>query len=486
MRWGEFDTEMFMAFHVAVVGSGPAGFYAAEALLQSDMPIRVDMFERLPVPFGLVRHGVAPDHQKLKAVTALFENIAGHENFQFLGNVAVGRDIELADLQEAYDGVVLATGAASDRKLGVDGEHLTGSVSASEFVGWYNGHPDHRDRTFDLSHPTAVIVGNGNVALDVCRILSKSVDELKSSDICDHALDVLAGSRITDIFLVGRRGPAQMKFTTKELREFGELDLAEPVVDPAELQLNAASSREVEGPAGAGVDRSLKILQTFATRTGGLRRPKRVHFRFLLSPLRVEGDRQVEHVVFDKMRLTGPAFDQRAEPVGEEVSIPAGLLVRSVGYRGTPIPGVPFDANRATIPHKDGRVLDGNDVAVPGLYVAGWIKRGPSGVIGTNRACSVETSEVILSDLQALRETSHSNKGARRDRLLHALRSRSPMPVDFDGWRRIDVLERAVGAARGKPREKLTTIREMIGAAKDKPEPPHRTLRPLESCEVGS
>ncbi len=240
-----------MALNVGIVGSGPAGFYVAEALLQSGLPVHIDMIERLPVPFGLVRHGVAPDHQKLKAVTAVFEAIASAENFAFLGNVQVGRDVAVAELQATYDAVVLATGAVTDRPLGVAGEDLNGSVSATEFVGWYNGHPDFRDRTFDLSHPTAVVVGNGNVALDVCRILAKSVDELKRSDICEHALQALAASRVTDIFLVGRRGPAQAKFTTKELRELGTLSIAEPVIDDSELELNAASTCELEGPAGA-------------------------------------------------------------------------------------------------------------------------------------------------------------------------------------------------------------------------------------------
>jgi ferredoxin--NADP+ reductase len=452
-----------MVLNVAIVGSGPAGFYVAEALLQSGLPVHVDMIERLPVPFGLVRHGVAPDHQKLKAVTAVFEAIASDENFSFLGNVQVGRDVDIAELQAAYDAVVVATGAVSDRPLDVEGEDLAGSVSATEFVGWYNGHPDFRDRTFDLSHPTAVVAGNGNVALDVCRILAKSVDELKRSDICEHALDALATSKVTDIFLVGRRGPAQAKFTTKELREFGTLSLAEAVVNDRELELNPASAEELEGPAGMTATKNLDILESFAKRPDGLRKPKRIHFRFLLSPLRVEGAGQVERVVFEQARLAGPAFAQRAEPVGMEVEIPAGLLVRSVGYRGTPIAGVPFDTSSATIPHTNGRVHCCDGSIAPGLYVAGWIKRGPSGVIGTNRACGIDTSAAILFDLQALGDATPT-KGDRRRQLLLSLRSRTPT-VDMAGWHRIDALERAAGAARDKPREKMTTRRTMMEAA---------------------
>lgn len=451
-----------MVLNVAIVGSGPAGFYVAEALLQSGLPVHVDMIERLPVPFGLVRHGVAPDHQKLKAVTAVFETIASEENFSFLGNVQVGRDVNIAELQAAYDAVVVATGAVSDRPLGVEGEHLAGSVSATEFVGWYNGHPDFRDRTFDLSHPTAVIVGNGNVALDVCRILAKSVKELKRSDICEHALDALAASKVTDIYLVGRRGPAQAKFTSKELREFGALGHAEPVVDAGELELNAASACELEGPAGVTTARNLDILRTFAERADGPRKAKRIHFRFMLSPLRVQGAGQVERVVFEQSRLAGPAFAQSAEPVGTELEIPAGLLVRSVGYRGTPVPGVPFDTGSATVPHTDGRVRDSDGSVVPGLYVAGWIKRGPSGVIGTNRACGVDTSAAILFDLQS--RGSNSARSDRRQHLLLSLRNRA-QAVDLAGWHRIDALERAAGAARDKPREKMTTRRAMMEAA---------------------
>ncbi len=453
-------------FNVAVVGSGPAGFYAAEALLQSDLQIRVDMIERLPVPFGLVRHGVAPDHQKLKIVTSLFEKIASDERFSFIGNLHLGRDIDISDLKEAYDAVIIATGALSDRPLGIDGERLQGSVSATEFVGWYNGHPDFRDKHFDLSHPNAVIVGNGNVALDVCRILSKSVDELRGSDICEHALDVLATSKVENIYLVGRRGPAQAKFTTKELREFGELSRAQAVVDPTDLELNDASITELNGPEGSGAAKNLQLFTAF-TQTTGQQKPKRIHFRFLLSPREILGESRVEAVTFDKVRLTGEAFNQGVEPTGEEISLPVGLLVRSVGYRGTQIAGIPFDPKSGTIPNKDGRVRDSDGSIVPRLYVAGWIKRGPSGVIGTNRACGVDTANALLADLAWLAHHTGGREITNREHFLRSLREKPLKLVDFEGWRRIDALEKAAGAASGKPREKMTRVQAMLDASKD-------------------
>lgn len=457
---------MSETFNIAVVGSGPAGFYAAEALLQSGLQIRVDMIERLPVPFGLVRHGVAPDHQRLKVVTTLFEKIAGDERFSFIGNLHLGRDIDISELRDVYDAVIIATGALSDRPLGIDGEDLQGSVSATEFVGWYNGHPDFRDKQFDLSHPNAVIVGNGNVALDVCRILSKSVEELRKSDICEHALDALATSKVENIYLVGRRGPAQAKFTTKELREFGELTEADPVVDPVDLELNEASIAELAGPDASGAAKNVQMFTAFA-QAAGEQKPKKIHFRFLLSPREIQGAGKVEAVNFDKVRLVGEAFSQGVEPTGETVNIPSGLLVRSVGYRGTPIPGIPFDPRSGTIPNKDGRVRDDDGAIVPRLYVAGWIKRGPSGVIGTNRACGVDTANALLADLAWAGHNTGDREITNRDRFLRSLRKRPSKLVDFDGWRRIDALEKAAGAASGKPREKMTRVQAMLDASSD-------------------
>jgi len=454
------SAELFMVFNVAIVGSGPAGFYAAEALLCSGVPVRVDMFDRLPVPFGLVRYGVAPDHQKLKAVTAVFERIADNPHFSFVGNLDIGREVQVSQLQAAYHGVVLATGAIGDRSLDIAGEDLPGSVSATELVGWYNGHPDFRDKSFDFSHPTAVVIGNGNVALDVCRILSKSVDELRRSDICEHALDELAASNITDVVLIGRRGPVQAKFTAKELRELGELDEVQPVVDPAELQLDPASIDEIQRSAAAA--RNLEILRGFAHRLETATKRRRIHFRFLLAPYSIEGTRTVEQVNFERLRLSGQTGNQGGTPSGQYVSIPTNLVVRSVGYRGISIPGVPFDERSATIVQQKGRVIDRDGNAVRGLYVAGWIKRGPNGIVGTNRACAIETIELVLADLIA---TSFESSDLRRELFLATLRGRSLKLIDFQGWRRIDALERADGAAKAKPREKLTRVSAMLKAS---------------------
>ena len=449
-----------MVFNIAIVGSGPAGFYAADALLRSGISVQVDMFDRLPVPFGLVRHGVAPDHQKLKAVTAVFEQIADHPNFRFVGNLEVGRDVQISQLQAAYHGVVLATGAMSDRPLGILGEDLPGSVSATELVGWYNGHPDFRDKSFDFSHSSAIVIGNGNVALDVCRILAKSVEELRRSDICEHALEALSESKITDIYLVGRRGPAQAKFTGKELREFGELEEARPTVDPAELRLDEASTAEIASSPSAS--KNLEILRGFAQMQEASAKRKRIHFRFLLAPASIQGRTQVERVEFERLRLSGQAGSQTASTTGERISIPSHLVVRSVGYRGTSVSGVPFDERSATILQRDGRVVGNDGVAVPGMYVAGWIKRGPSGIIGTNRACAIDTVDALLADLKT---AEGDPKDVSRDLLFASLRGRSLKLIDFQGWRRIDALERADGAAKAKPREKLTRVAAMLKAS---------------------
>lgn len=443
---------------VAVVGSGPSGFYAAEALLASDRAIEVDVIERLPTPFGLVRFGVAPDHPKLKQVCATFAEIAGHERFAFFGNVAVGSDVTIDDLRELYDAVVVASGSSTDRKLGAPGENLAGSWSATEFVAWYNGHPDHRGHVFDLSSETAVVIGQGNVGIDVCRILAKSVDELRETDICAHALEVLAESRIRDIHLVGRRGPAQAKCTAKEVRELGLLAAADAVVEPDDLVLSPASEAELASPRGAQSAQNIKILRSFDGRPRTSDRA--IRLRFNLNPRALEGFRRVERVVFDRCRLVGEPFAQSAEPIGETVTVETGIVFRSVGYCGVPTNGLPFDDRAGTIPNRDGRVVGADGGPIPGAYVVGWIKRGPSGIIGVNRACSVATVERLLADLG---DGSEAKPG--RNALRSMLAGRGVSPVDFGMWERIDEAERRAGAPAGKPREKLTSVAAMLAAA---------------------
>jgi ferredoxin--NADP+ reductase len=454
-----------MPLTVAIVGSGPSGFYAAEALLKSGRAVRIDMFERLPAPFGLVRHGVAPDHAKLKEPIRIYDTIARAPAFRLLGNVTVGRDVSVEELRAAYHAVLFCSGAESDRRLGIPGEDLPGSHTATEFVGWYNGHPDYRDRLFDLGQEIAVIIGQGNVAIDVCRILAKTVDELKHTDIAEHALDCLAASRIREIHLVGRRGPAQAKFTTKEFRELGELADCEPVLDPAALELNPESLKELEDRNGAVAKKNLEVLKGFASRPPRATR-RRVFLRFLLSPVELRGDGRVEQVVLERNRLEGPPFQQAARGTGERVPQPCGLLFRSIGYKGVAIPGVPFDPGRGVFPTREGRIVDAAGVPIPGLYAAGWIKRGPTGIIGTNRADGVATVNALLADFGGDGADLAPKPGAEGLPSLNG--GRGPRVVSYADWLVIDRAEVARGAPKGKPREKFTSTAEML-ALVDRP-----------------
>lgn len=442
---------------VAIVGSGPSGFYATEALIKSDWNVHISMFERLPVPYGLVRSGVAPDHPKLKQAIKVYAGIAEAPEFSFLGNVTVGKDISVDELTTTHHAVIFTCGAETDRKLGVPGEDLPGSYTATEFVGWYNGHPDYRDREFDLSHETAVIIGQGNVAADVSRILAKTVNELKHTDIAQHALDALAESNIKNIYVIGRRGPAQAKFTSKELKEFGELTDCDPVIDPAELVLNPESETELADKGNAGNKKVYDLFTVYADRPPA-RKSRRCHFTFLKGPSALSGDGKVEKIVLEKNNLSGEAFNQSARGSGDTIELDTGIVFRSIGYRGIPIPGVPFDERRGVIPNVDGRITN-NDEVVPGLYTAGWIKRGPTGIIGTNRADSVETVGSLLNDLDKL-ETDEEKGGA--EGAYNLLKQRGVRYVSFSEWKKIDQSEIELGEPKGKPREKYTYIKEML------------------------
>jgi ferredoxin--NADP+ reductase len=441
---------------VAAVGAGPSGFYAAEALLKSGRDVRIDMIERLPAPFGLVRFGVAPAHPKLKEAIAVYDRIARSPGFRFFGNVTVGRDVMVEELASAYHAVIFASGAESDRRLGVPGEDLPGSYTATEFVGWYNGHPDYRDRVFDLSQEVAVIVGQGNVAADVCRILAKTVDELRHTDIAEHALEALAASRVREIHVVGRRGPAQAKFTAKELRELGDLDDADVLVDPKELELNPESLAEFEDRKGNAAKKNVDILRDFAARAPR-GRGRRIVFRFLLSPVEIVGRDRVEGVVFERNRLSGPPFEQSARGTGERLELPAGMVFRSIGYKGTAMAGVPFDARQGVFPTRDARIIDAGGGAVPGLYACGWIKRGPTGIIGTNKPCSAATVAALLADVPA---DSPPKPGAEGIPALAGSDGRRV--VSYEDWIAIDQAEIGRGTPKGKPREKFTSVEEML------------------------
>lgn len=440
----------------AIVGSGPAGFYAAEALLESASLVLVDMFERLPAPFGLVRSGVAPDHPKLKQPILVYQKIAASPQLRFFGNVMVGRDVSVSELMDCHHVVVFACGAQTDRTMGIPGEHLPGSHAATEFVGWYNGHPDYRDLVFDLSHETAVVIGQGNVAVDVCRILAKTADELRQTDIAAHALEVLAESRIRDVHMIGRRGPVQAKFTHPELRELGQLADCDPVVDSHDLDLNPASRQELGDRSNRTALKSYEVLQAFAARPPPIRH-RRCHIKFLKSPIKLSGDGRLERVVLMRNRLTGEASRQIAQPTGETEELACGILFRSIGYRGVAIPGVPFDEILGVIPNRDGRVTDGCTV-VPGLYATGWIKRGANGIIGTNREDSLLTINSIWGDLPELDPS--PKPGA--DRLDALLQSRRIRVVSYTDWCKIDAAEIRRGQLAAKPREKFTRLKEML------------------------
>ncbi len=441
---------------VAIIGSGPSGFYAAEALLAQEKDIYVDMYERLPSPFGLVRSGVAPDHPKLKQPIAVYQQVAKATRFQFFGNVHIGRDLKISDLQSCYCAILFACGAQTDRKLGISGEDLPGVHSASEFIGWYNGHPDYSDLSFDLSHETVVVIGHGNVAVDVCRILAKTIDELKHTDIAAHALDVLAGSKIRNIYMIGRRGPAQAKFTHQELRELGELENCDPVVEVDDLRLSGADLFEIEDRRNRIARKSFEVLKEFSTRSVNVHR-KKCHIQFLRSPIEICGAENLERVILTRNRLEGHPFEQVVSQSGNISDLPCGVLFRSIGYSGVAIPGVPFDERQGVIPNNKGRVTNERDV-VPGLYVTGWIKRGPSGIIGTNRADSVETVDSIIADLPVL---AASEKRDYR-MLLNLLEKRNIRWVSYGDWEKIDAAEVKRGAAVGKPREKFCRVSESL------------------------
>lgn len=444
--------------YAAVVGSGPSGFYATEALLNAFPNVVVDMFERLPTPYGLVRSGVAPDHPKLKQVTLVFDKIMQSDRFHFFGNISVGLDVSIDALRETYDAVVLAYGASSDRKMGIPGEELANSHSATEFVGWYNGHPDFRDRTFDLSHEVAVVVGHGNVAADVARILLQPADDLRRTDIAAHALEILAESKVREVHLVGRRGPVQAKFTARELRGLGQIRNSMASAHGDEIKLGAACEVELADRSNLNVLQNVEFFRDISVpRDFGT--PKRLAFRFHLTPERLEGEGRVEKFVLRRSALIGPPFSQQAVVTDEIVTIGCGLIFSSIGYKGRPIMGVPFDASRAIVPNRKGRV-EYEGTPLERLYVTGWLKRGPTGIIGTNRADSIETVQQIIEDI------SNHPFEARRSRNVLVDELAESRPVGMADWLRIDAAERRRGQQAGKPREKFTRVAEMLDEAR--------------------
>jgi ferredoxin--NADP+ reductase len=441
----------------AIVGAGPSGFYAADQLLAEGFA--VDLIDRLPVPFGLVRFGVAPDHPKIKNVTRVFEKTAEKPGFRFFGGVELGRDITCEDLREYYDVVLYATGTNADRRLGVEGEELEGSHAATDFVAWYNGLPDAAGMQFDLSCDRAVVIGNGNVAIDVARMLVLDPDEISPTDTADHAIRELTAAGVKEVVLLGRRGPAQAAFTHPELVELGVLKRADVVVDPAQMELDDVSAAWLDSDRAEPVNRrNVTLMGEYAQRDPS-GKPHRIVLRFLRSPVEIlgDGDRVTGIRVAINEIVDDGHGNPKAVPTGETEDIPCGLVVRSIGYRGEPVDTVPFDAERGLIRNAGGRVTDADGSPLPGEYVAGWIKRGPSGVIGTNKKDAADTVARIIEDRDAGRLGRPTAGGDPAE----LIRRRVPDVVDWAGWRRIDVHEVGAGASAGRPRVKLVDVDEM-------------------------
>jgi len=453
---------------VAIVGSGPAGFYVAEHLLAADgRTVEIDMYERLPMPFGLVRYGVAPDHEKIKNVTRTFEKkVASRPAFRFYGNVEIGRDLTLDDLRTCYHQVCFASGAQTDRHLGIPGEDLAGSHPATAFVAWYNGHPDYRDATFDLSAKRVAVIGVGNVAVDVARMLCRTPDELARTDTADYAQAALAAARIQHVTMLGRRGPLQAAFTNPEVRELGQLPGADIAVRPEEIALDPLSREALEQADDRSLRKKMEILEGFAAGTPA-GRDRTLTLRFLVSPTELIGD---DHAHVRAMRIVrntlvrGDGGALRPRPTDTVEELPVDLVFRSVGYRGLPIPGLPFDDRRGVVPNDAGRVVDPDRerTPVPGIYVSGWIKRGPSGVIGTNKPDALETVRTMLADLDAGSVLTPATPDPEAARAV--VETRQPGRITWDDWQRLDTLERAAGEARGCPRVKFTSAAEALAA----------------------
>lgn len=452
---------------VAIVGSGPAGFYAAESLFANpDVTVEVDMFDRLPTPFGLVRAGVAPDHPKIKNVIRRYEKTAANEGFRFFGNVEIGTDVEAAELADRYHAVIYGYGTSADRKLGIPGEDLPGSHPATAFVAWYNAHPDFADAEFDLSCERAVVIGNGNVAADCARMLALTRGELEVTDTADHAIEALANSSIREIVVVGRRGPAQAAFTNPEVRELGEMADADVVVDPGECELDEVSREFLENEADATARKNVEIFTEFSQRRPEGKR-RRIVLKFLRSPVEIQGDGKVERIVLARNELVRDESGRiRARDTGEREVLECGLVLRSIGYRGTPVPGVPFDEERGVIANEGGRIVGDDGRQVEGQYAVGWIKRGPSGVIGTNKKDSQETIDNLFEDLGAGRIPA-PELAADPDAIVSLLGERKPdAVVSYSGWQAIDAAERERGEPLGRPRVKFCRIDEMLEAAR--------------------
>jgi ferredoxin/flavodoxin---NADP+ reductase len=447
---------------VAIVGAGPAGAFAAASVLRSAGDVEIDLFERLPTPWGLLRGGVAPDHQEIKRLEDTFDRQTLARGCRFLGNVEVGTDISHSELMRHYTAVVYATGAQTDKSLGIPGEDLPGSWAATEFVAWYNGHPDYRGLEFDLSARRAVVIGNGNVAADVTRMLTLSAGELERTDVADHALEALRESRVEEVVVLGRRGPAQAAFTSAELRELGHLDGVDIRVHPDDVELDPVSRRWLDEEGTFTARKNTELLREFAARPARSDTRRRIELRFLCSPVEIRGTAHVEAIDVRRneiVRTDDGAL--RARPVGDGLeTIECGLVLRSVGYRAVPLPAVPFDERSFVLPNERGRVLSPDGEPLPGVYTVGWIKRGPTGILGTNKRDAEETISCLVEDLRGggLPQAPSPD----REQIDELLAERRPDLVTTAGWRAIDAHELERGQSEQRPRVKLTSRDELL------------------------
>ncbi len=433
-----------MTVRVAIVGSGPSGFYTADALIKSGVDCEIDVIDRLPTPFGLIRAGVAPDHQKTKNVSRAYEKTALNDSVAYFGNVDVGKDVGIEDLKGLYDAVVLAIGSSYDRKLGVPGEDKKGVFGSADFVGWYNGHPDFRDLEPDLNTKAVVVIGNGNVAIDCARVLVKTPDEMSTTDIATHAADAIHAAPLEDVYMVGRRGPVEAKFTNVELREMGELQECTPIIDAAKIPGEVPAEEEMSDRDRRLKDKNLGTLRSFVDAEPAGRK-RRVHFQFYASPVEILGEDMVKGIRLEKTEVR----DGRAVGTGETYDIPCGIVIPAIGYQGQPLDGVPFDERNGVIQNDEGRVSEG-------VYAVGWIRRGPTGVIGTNKHDGDAASRQIQEDC-----TDGGKAG--RAGLKDLLTEKSVRWVDYSDWQKIDEAEKST-ASEGAPRRKLTRIPEMLAA----------------------
>lgn len=455
---------------VAVIGSGPAGFYASEHLFKhTEYEFQIDMYDKLPTPHGLVRSGVAPDHQKIKSVTRVYDKIASNPRFRFFGNVEYGKDIKMEDLKKHYHMIIFATGAETDRRMNIPGEDLKGSHTATEFVAWYNGHPHYGESQFDLSAESVAIVGVGNVAVDVARILCRTEEELSETDIADYALEALKGSGVKEVYLLGRRGPLQAAFTNPEVKELGNLDDAHAITKKGEITLDLHSEKHLEQTGDASSRKKHEILSSFSEERAH-DKSKKLHIRFLVSPVEVIGDEEgnVKAIKLVKNELyKSEDGSLRPRPTDEYEEIPVGLVFRSIGYHGVPLPDVPFHEKWGVIHNDKGRITDPETGEhIPGLYTTGWIKRGPTGVIGTNKKDSGETVDCICEDIE--RQSINIPEDPSPDSINELLRERGCNYVTYEDWLRLDELEIERGKKLGKPRHKFTKIEDIMEALKEK------------------